>query len=183
MHLPEAAPHPAPFLAPRRRRRGVLAGAAVIVAAGGVTAAVLAHPSHTSPTAGANSTTAIATLPEPNAFTPTGVAFESNGTLVTVDAGGGAFSWNIASGSPTPTGYQAASIRTAYAVPIAGAEGMQASGPANVVRVLNTATGEIIATLALPGATRAEAYALSPDGTEAAVADSDGATFVWKIGG
>ena len=53
--------------------------------------------------------------------------------------------------------------------------------PHNVVRVRNTATGKLVATLAAPSGTNVEACALSPDGTKAAAADSNGYTYVWRI--
>src|ERR1700722_2540230 len=129
---------PAPETSPaRRRRRGVLAATAIVVVAGGVAAAVLAlslpggppakvvsspPPSTASSPAGAAAATAqaptaatsppaLAALAEPGRAGPTGVAFESDGTLVTVDAAG-AYSWDIATSEPTPTDFDSAQAFT-----------------------------------------------------------------------
>jgi WD40 repeat protein len=122
----------------------------------------------------------LAVLHEPGAAVPTGVAFETDHILVTLDASH-AYEWDIAAGSPTPTDHFGAAALASSGVTSAGAESMSAGSTDNVVRVGNTATGKLVATLAAPSGTSVEAYALSPDGTEAAVADSNGLIYVWKI--
>jgi Protein kinase domain len=178
----------------RRRgpRRGVLAAAVVVVAAGGVTAAVLALSSPGSPPASAalHSPLLLATLAEPEGAAPTGVAFTSDGTLVTLDAAG-AYSWDIATGRPARTDYASAKVLTSTAVSIKDGMSLRAGSEEDVVHVLNAANGavqvlkattsEIVATLTAPSGTAANAFTLSPDGTEAALADSNGKTYVWKI--
>ncbi len=164
----------------RRRRRGMLAAAAVVVAAGGTTAAVLTLTSPGSPLTPLASPKSLAALLDPDGAAPTGVAFKSDSTLVAID-GSYAFSWDIATGDPTQTDYVTARNLARSDESIAGAERMRSGSANNVVQVTNTATGKVVATLAAPGGTAVEAYALSPDGTEAALADSDGSTYVWKI--
>ena len=192
----------------RRRRLGLLAAATVVVAAGGVTAAVLAlsspgNPPASSPgnppassagnspgpttsssppasTAG-TSPPALAALREPGTA-PTGVAFKSDGTLVTVDASGGAYLWDIAADSSAPTDFASAQVFTSMAVHVAARLALiQSTGQLNVVQIWNIETNKVVATLAAPDDTVVEADALSPDGTEVAFADSDGRTYVWKL--
>src|SRR3984957_209935 len=199
---------PAPETSPaRRRRRGVLAATAIVVVAGGVAAAVLAlslpggppakvvsspppstasSPAGSAATAGqaptaATSRSALAALAEPGRATPTGVAFESDGTLVTVDAAG-AYSWDIATSEPTPTDFDSAQAFTAKEALVSAAGSMTPGSPRNVVLVWGT-NNELTAQLSAPNGTVANAWALSPDGTEAAIADSDGNTYVWKVAG
>jgi serine/threonine protein kinase len=200
------------------RRRGVFAAAAIVVATGGVTVAVLALSSHNSPpapavsspplttassppattassplaTAVATSPPPLATLTEPDGAPPTGVAFTSDGTLVTLDAAD-AYSWDIATGRPTRTDFESAKVLTSTAVSIedgvslrAGSQGnviQVLNGATGVVQVLNAATGKVVATLAAPSRTAVNAATLSPDGTEAALADSNGHIYVWHIAG
>src|SRR3984957_13958884 len=199
---------PAPETSPaRRRRRGVLAATAIVVVAGGGPAAVLAlslpggppakvvsspPPSTASSPAGsaataaqaptaATSRSALAALAEPGRAAPTGVAFESDGTLVTVDAAG-AYSWDIATSEPTPTDFDSAQAFTAKEALVSAAGSMTPGSPRNVVLVWGT-NNELTAQLSAPNGTVANAWALSPDGTEAAIADSDGNTYVWKVAG
>ena len=64
---------------------------------------------------------------------------------------------------------------------VVGAESLQWSiSPGNVVQVVNAATDKV-ETLAAPSGTMVDAWALSPDGTEAAVADDNGSTYLWKV--
>jgi WD40 repeat protein len=130
--------------------------------------------------AGSSSPQRLAALREPGAAVPTGVAFLTDYILVTLD-NSQAYEWDIAAGSPTPTDTYGAAVLASSGVTSAGAESMSAGSTDNVVRVRNTATGKLVATLAAPSGTKVEAYALSPDGTKAAVADSNGYTYVWNI--
>jgi WD40 repeat protein len=155
----------------------MLAATVVVVAAGGVTAAVLALSSHGNPL--------LATLAEPDGATPTVMAFESDGTLVTADSAR-AYSWDIATRTPTQVDYES----TAFGVTsMTGASGIistehiTADSPGNVLQVWNSATGRVMATLAAPRGTVVNVAVLSPDGTEVAAADSDGLTYIWKIAG
>lgn len=176
----------------RRPRRGMLAAGAVVVAAGGVAAALALSSPADSPasqpgnypasTTASSSPPPFATLTEPGGAAPTNVAFKSDGTLVTVDAAD-AYSWNIATGTPTQTNFSNAVIFADGAVPFAGGKSMTGGTDDNVAYVWATAGGNLIATLAAPRGTTVNAYAISPDGTEAATADSDGRTYVWKISG
>jgi WD40 repeat protein len=110
--------------------------------------------------------------------------------LVTLDAAS-AYSWDIASGRPTRTDSKSAKALTSTAVSIEDGVSLRAGSQSSAVKVLNAAngvvqvlnavTGEIVATLAAPSGTAANAFTLSPDGTEAALADSNGKTYVWKI--
>lgn len=158
-----------------KRRIGMLAAAAIVVVAGGVTAAALARSSP-----GDSHATQLAALPEPGGATPNGVAFKSDGTLVIVDSADRANSWDIATGRFTPTDADAASVLV-QAMPVAGALSLLPGSQGSSVQAWNSATNEAVATLVPPGGGQVTAYALSPDGTEAAVADIDGYTYVWKI--
>ena len=166
----------------------MLAAAAVVVAAGGVTVAVLAlsspgptaSPASQPPALGVSSHSPLATLTEPDGSAPINVAFKSDSTLVTVDASK-AYSWDIATNSPTPTDFDSAQAFISTTEPAAGELSLFAGNQDNVVQAWNTSNGDLIATLAAPSGTVVNAYAISPDGTEAAVADSDGRTYVWKI--
>jgi serine/threonine-protein kinase len=171
-------------------RRIMLAAAAVVVVAGGVTAAVLALSSPGSPPGSVDGSppasatsgfpTPFATLAEPGAVVPNGVAFESDSTLITTDTAGYAFSWDIASGTHTPTN-TAGAVVLARQSPVAdGLELIRSSLP-NVIYVWVSGTQSVVATLAVPSSTLAEADAISQDGAEAAVTDSNGNTYVWKI--
>jgi serine/threonine protein kinase len=193
----------------RRRRRGVLAVTAIVLVTGGVAAAVLALSSQGSPPAkvtsspppstassptgsGASSAAAstagtsppaLAALAEPGRAAPTGVAFKSDGTLVTVDSAG-AYSWDITASRVTQTDYASAQVLTSMALHVVGKLALiEGTGQNNVVQVWNIETNKVVATLAAPNGTVVEADALSPDGTEAAFADGNGNSYVWKIAG
>jgi serine/threonine-protein kinase len=123
----------------------------------------------------------VATLAEPDGSAPTGVAFKSDGTLVTIDAARAAYSWDIATSSATLIDWSAASALTLTAKLGNGGELMTLGNQRNAVQLVNAATTHVVATLAAPSGTAVNGYALSPDGTEAAIADSDGRTYVWKL--
>jgi serine/threonine protein kinase len=181
---PETSPHGAVNpTRPRGRHRGMLAAAVVVVVAGGATTAALVLSSHGSPPApvASHPPGPLATLADPTGATPTGVAFKSDGTLITVDAIGGAYSWDITTSRPTQTDLDAAATLTSEASQVVGVLKVTAGSQDNVVQVRDSATGKVVATLAAPSGTVANAFALSPDGTEVAVADSNGSTYVWKI--
>ena len=194
---PIAQPHKPspPGSRPRRaakpawRRAMLMAGAAVVVTAAGGYVIGLALSSPGSPpasTPGSSPTsvtsrhaTQLGVLTSPDGAVPAGMAFTSDGTLVTVD-NNNAYSWDIAAASPTPTDYAYAQALTSTAAP-AEVLGLVPAGAFNMVEVWNTTTNELIAMLTAPSGTVAETYVLSPDGTEAAVADNNGKTYVWKI--
>ena len=190
---PGTGPHP-PFSPARRRRRlvGALVAGVVLVAAGGATAAALALSSHNPPAPGASNSPApnasdapqqLATLTEPDGATPTSLAFKSDGTLVIVDTSG-AYSWDIAASRATETDFASAQAFTSPTVHVAGKLAVSGdSSQLNAVHVWNVWINKVVATLAAPRGTIVEAYALSPDGTEAAVADSNGSSYVWKLTG
>jgi hypothetical protein len=158
----------------------MVVAAVVVVAGGGVTAA-LALASPTGVPGSINSPAPLVTLTEPGGLAPTSLAFKSDGTLITVDAVK-AYSWDIATGRPTQTDFTSAQVLTSTKVTAGDVVNLVPDGQGgHAVEVMSSVTGGIVATLAAPSGTVVNAYALSQDGTEAALADSNGRTYVWKV--
>jgi hypothetical protein len=185
---PGSSPHRA--VRPAGRRQLMIAATAVVVAAGGLTVAFLEPWSHNSAAPGASQSasqlppsqhaTLLAVLTEPRGAAPGDVGFKSDIALVTVDPSF-AYSWDIPSARYTAMVFRDAVAITSAKVKVAGTERVEAGISYNEVQVRNTATGQIVALMAAPSGTTVQAFALSPDGTEAAAADDDGNTYVWKL--
>jgi serine/threonine protein kinase len=193
---PETSPREAVSPARRRRgrRTGVIAAAAVVVVAGGGTTAglALAHHGNTPPpnppvTSPSRSLGLIATLTNPSGYGPAVLGFKSDSTVVTVDDQGHAYTWSIPGGSPTPIGYAEALGLASARTTVVSASGGLTLAPypyqVNVIRVQNTGTGKVVATLTTPTGTGDLLYTFSPGGTEVAIADSNGSTYIWRISG
>jgi WD40 repeat protein len=109
----------------RGRRTVIVAACAVMVAAGGATAAYLTNGKPTHPV------TLAATLSEPDGAALCAAAFEPKGNLVTVDRGGKAYTWNVATRQSTMTAFSSVGFtscalspdgRTAVGIGVQGIE-------------------------------------------------------------
>jgi serine/threonine protein kinase len=166
-------------------RRARIALAAAIVVAGSATALALTLISQPAKPEPGNSVALLARLADPVDTELAGVAFQSDDTVVTVDNADHGFSWNLTSSSPSPTdmGYSTASAVLNGAEQVSADDSLQvvSGSQLNIVDVQDTATGKVVAIAAMPAGTDVLSFALSADGTELAVADSNNSAYIWKI--
>jgi serine/threonine-protein kinase len=102
--------------------------------------------------------------------------------LVTGDRDGRAYLWNAAAGAPLRTvrdpdgGVDTVAIST-------GARLLATAGTGRAIHLWNPATGASLGTISDPGGSGVKSLAFNLMGTQLAVADKNGTTYVWNLAG
>jgi len=104
------------------------------------------------------------------------------GLLVTGDRDGRAYLWNAATGALLRSVRDPSGIVDTVAI---GEDGrlLATAGTGNAIYLWDAATGASLGTISDPGGSRVNSLAFSMMGTQLAVADKNGTTYVWSLAG